>query len=153
MTVNDRSLALPLWIALSRAHAVVEEAARRHAADHDLTLAEFGVLEALHHGGPMHLGELGRKILVSSGGISYLVDRLEERGLVRRRPCQEDRRAVRALLTPEGQELISSIFPEHARVVRRALSCLDRPTAKATLRALRRVVRAAEHADGDDGAS
>src|SRR5690349_14934177 len=78
--------ALRLWVILSRAHEAIARHAEADVARHGLTIAEFAIIEALHHVGPMLLGELQRKILVSSGGVTYLVDRLEHRGLVRRQP-------------------------------------------------------------------
>lgn len=94
--------ALKLWVVLARAHRAIEEHARIQVARHDLTLPEFGVLEALLHKGPLLLGELQRKILVSSGGITYVVDRLEGKGLVERQPCPDDRRARYVALTASG---------------------------------------------------
>lgn len=142
MTGSD--LALRLWMALATAHALVEAAARRDASRHGLTLSEFDALDVLHREGPMHLGTLGRAILVSSGGTTYIVDRLEDRSLVERTPCERDRRAVRVRLTPRGASLMATGAPEHAAVIRAALACLDEPTQRATLRALRRVVRSAD---------
>jgi len=110
---------------LCRALASIEAHARAHAARHGLTLAEFAVLEALHHKGRMLLNEVQRRILVSSGGITYLVDRLQEKGLVERQPCAEDRRASYATLTPRGKALIERIFPEHAERLGRAMSALE----------------------------
>lgn len=132
---------LKLWIVLSRAAAAVEAHARADAARHDLTLAEFGVLEVLYHKGPMLLGEVQRRILVSSGGITYLVDRLTEKGLVERRPCEHDRRASYAALTDQGERLIRRIFPEHARVIERALSGLDAEERRVAIDLLRKVGR------------
>jgi DNA-binding MarR family transcriptional regulator len=60
----------------------------------------------------------------SSGGITYVVDKLAAKGLVERRPCPEDRRASYAALTPEGEALLDRIFPEHVRCLERALSGL-----------------------------
>jgi MarR family 2-MHQ and catechol resistance regulon transcriptional repressor len=88
-----QDLTLKLWVVLSRAQAAIAAHVRDDVARHDLTLAEFGILEALHHKAPMLLGEVQKKILVSSGGITYLVDRLEKKGLVERRECPSDRRA------------------------------------------------------------
>jgi MarR family 2-MHQ and catechol resistance regulon transcriptional repressor len=109
----------------------------RHAeadvARHGLTGTEFAILEALYHLGPLLLGELQQKILVSSGGVTYLVDRLEEKGLVERQECPEDRRARYAALTADGEKLVGRIFPEHARHIARALSGLTAAeTAQAT---------------------
>src|SRR2546423_719114 len=85
--------ALSLWVVLARAYAAMAEHAAAHAAQHGLTGTEFGILEALYHKGPMLLGEVQKKILVSSGGITFLVDRLAEKDLVERRECPSDRRA------------------------------------------------------------
>ena len=135
------SPALKLWVVLSRASAAVEARVKEDVARHGLTPAEFGVLEVLHHRGPMLLGEVKEKILVSSGGITYLIDRLEAKGLVERRGCPDDRRASYAALTAEGEALIQRIFPEHARMLEHALSGLteeEQAQATALLRTLGR---------------
>jgi MarR family 2-MHQ and catechol resistance regulon transcriptional repressor len=121
----DVRRALKLWVVLSRAHAAVAELVRRNVAARGLTVSEFAVLEVLYHKGPLHLGDVRRKILVSSGGITYLVDRLEGRGLVERRACPEDRRASYAALTPAGEALIAEIFPAHADALAEAVAGLD----------------------------
>jgi MarR family 2-MHQ and catechol resistance regulon transcriptional repressor len=130
-------LALKLWVVLSRAHAAVAELLRRNVAAHGLTAGEFAVLEVLYHKGPLHLGDVRRKILVSSGGITYLVDRLEGRGLVERRACPEDRRASYAVLTAEGEALIGGMFPEHAEAIAAALAGLDADETRAATDLLR----------------
>jgi MarR family 2-MHQ and catechol resistance regulon transcriptional repressor len=81
-------------------------------------------MEALHHKGDMLLGELQDKILVTSGGVTYLVDRLVEKGMVERRECTEDRRARYAALTARGKALMRRIFPEHAEWLETALGGL-----------------------------
>jgi MarR family 2-MHQ and catechol resistance regulon transcriptional repressor len=150
---SRRERALKLWIVLARAHAAVEAHARAHAAGHGLTLAEFGILEALYHKGPLLLGDLQKKLLVSSGGITYLVDRLEARGLVRRRRCPEDRRAWYAVLTRPGERLIAEIFPEHARCIERALAGLGAAEQREAIRLLRALGRhAAAQAPGQAAA-
>lgn len=126
-----RDAALKLWIVLSRAHRAIEDHARLQVARHDLTLPEFGVLEALLHKGPLLLGELQRKILVSSGGITYVVDRLETKGLVERRPCPDDRRARFVALTASGSRLIETVFPEHAETLDLAMRGLGESEQRA----------------------
>jgi MarR family transcriptional regulator, 2-MHQ and catechol-resistance regulon repressor len=140
---EGQTLALRLWIALARAHNAVAAHAADDVARHGLTPAEFGVLEALHHRGPMLLGEVQRRILVSSGGITYLVDRLEKRGLVERRDCPGDRRARLAALTAEGERLIRDIFPAHAARIKQALAGLDKKEKREAIRLLRALARGA----------
>ena len=146
---EGQTLALRLWVALARAHNAVLAHAQADAARHGLTLAEFGVLEALHHRGPMLLGEVQRRILVSSGGITYLVDRLEKRGLVERRDCPEDRRARLAALTPEGEAFVRAIFPGHAARIKAALAGLGKKEKREALRLLRQIARSAHDEESE----
>ncbi len=111
---TDRDTALKLWVVLSRAHSALTAHAEADVARHGLSLAEFGALEALFNKGSLLVGELQRKVLKSSGGMTYVLDRLEDKGYVQRRPCETDRRAVYAELTDEGQALMERIFPGHA---------------------------------------
>ena len=129
--------ALKLWVVLSRAHASISSHAVAHAADHGLSLTEFAILEALYHRGRMVLGEIQRRILVSSGGITFLVDRLAEKGLVVRQECQEDRRAKFVALTREGTRLIRDLFPSHARTLAKAMRGLSEAEQEAAAQLLR----------------
>jgi MarR family 2-MHQ and catechol resistance regulon transcriptional repressor len=133
--------ALKLWVVLARAYGAVQAHAAADVARRGLTIAEFAVLEALYHKGPLLLGEIQRKILVSSGGVTFLVDRLAAKGLVERRSCPDDRRARYAALTKKGERLMAEIFPEHAAVIRRTLgglSAREQREATALLRTLGR---------------
>lgn len=129
----ERDESLKLWIVLARAYGAIAAHVEAEVARNELTSTEFGILEALHHKGPMLLGEIQKKILVTSGGITYLVDRLVTKGLVKRQECPKDRRARYAVLTPAGSALISGIFPAHAQVITKAVAGLSaRERAEAT---------------------
>jgi len=135
--------ALRLWVILSRAQAAVAHHAAADVARHGLTLAEFGILEALYHRGPMLLGEVQKRILVSSGGITFLVDRLAAKGLVERRTCEADRRARYAALTPAGSAWVAEIFPAHAAVIARAVSAVSEEDQQVAADILRTIGRSA----------
>lgn len=140
--------ALKLFTVLYRAHAAMQERSREDIARHGLTPAEFAVLEALYHKGPLLLGEIQAKILVSSGGITYLVDRLDERGLVTRRACPTDRRARYAELTDAGVSFMKEIFPAHARCLAMASEGLSPDERKVAIDLLRALGKGAEAAKG-----
>jgi MarR family 2-MHQ and catechol resistance regulon transcriptional repressor len=135
--------ALKLWVVLARANNSISKHLEADVAGYDITGTEFGILEALYHKGPMLLGEIQRKILVTSGGITYLVDRLVAKGLVRREQCDEDRRARYAVLTPAGQSLIKRIFPAHAARIERAVAGLTIAEQREATNLLRRLGLAA----------
>lgn len=153
-STNDeaQAAALKLFVVLARARASVEAHLHANVGAHGLTLTEFGILEVLYHKGPLLLGEVQKRILVSSGGVTYLVDRLEEKGLVERRACTEDRRARYAALTPQGEALIARIFPQHAELIRELMSALSLEEQRLAADLLRRLGRAAaERPVGQDG--
>lgn len=147
---GETERALKLWVVLSRAAQAVQAHVQADVARHGLTPAEFGVLEVLHHKGPLLLGEVQRKILVTSGGVTYLIDRLAARGLVERRRCDRDRRAYYAALTPAGEEMIGEIFPAHAERIRMALEGLSEEDKERAIVLLRDLGRhAAERQTGE----
>jgi MarR family 2-MHQ and catechol resistance regulon transcriptional repressor len=130
---EGQATALGLWVALARCYATYTKAITVKVQEYDLTVPQFGTLEALYHLGPLSLGDLADKLLVTGGNVTYVMDRLESRGLVTRYRSPEDRRVVRAELTRAGRELVASVFPGHAEYVEHLCRHL-RPDEQATLR-------------------
>jgi MarR family 2-MHQ and catechol resistance regulon transcriptional repressor len=144
-TTSDRKqeAALKLWVVLARSYNAVAARLSEDVARHELTPTEFAILEVLYHKGPLLLGEVQRKILVTSGGITYLVDRLVEKGLVKREQCAEDRRARYAVLTQAGTALIRKVFPQHAMAIERAVSGLSTTEQREAVQLLKKLGLAA----------
>lgn len=116
-TAVERS-ALDLYIKLTRAADAANHHINSHLKEWNLSVSQFGVLEALYHLGPLNPGTLGEKILKSSGNMTLVVDNLVKRGLVERRRDPNDRRCIAVHLTADGRGLIEAILPVHvARVV------------------------------------
>ncbi|MCF6410848.1 MarR family winged helix-turn-helix transcriptional regulator [Pseudalkalibacillus salsuginis] len=113
---------LELFVVLSRAYQSIMEVAKKDTQRFGLNLTEFGVLELLYHKGPHPLQKIGGKILLASGSITYVVDRLEEKGFLERKACERDRRITYAFLTEKGKTLMEDIFPSHAEVLQQALN-------------------------------
>jgi MarR family transcriptional regulator, 2-MHQ and catechol-resistance regulon repressor len=135
----DTRSALKLWVVLSRTVNAVAKHAEADIARHGTGMTEFAILEALYHKGPLLLREVRDKILISGGGVTYVVDKLVDKGLIERRACPEDRRATYAALTPGGEALIERIFPEHARCLEHALSGLTPDEKDAATALLKRL--------------
>lgn len=139
--------ALKLFVVLARAQRAIHERTVVDLTAHGLTATEFGILEALYHKGPLLLGEVQRKILVSSGGITFLVDKLAGRGLVERKLCATDRRARYAALTRKGEALMDQVFPGHAEAIRQAMAGLTRAEQKQATALLKQLGLAAAEPD------
>jgi MarR family transcriptional regulator, 2-MHQ and catechol-resistance regulon repressor len=109
--------ALGLWVKLARAYSTFAKLTDENIRSFGLTAPQFGVLECLGHLGPLKLGELCRKLLVSGGNMTVVVDNLAKEGLVERIPSTEDRRAIQVQLTAKGKKLFDEIFIKHAKCV------------------------------------
>src|SRR5688572_11866565 len=125
MITVGQELALKLFVVLARAQKSLMEHAKRDVEKSGLGQTEFAVLEVLYHKGRLTIGEIGERVLLTSGSMTYVVDKLETRGLLERKPCAEDQRATYIALTAEGRRLLGRIFPGHAAALDRATAALS----------------------------
>ena len=132
---DEEETALRLWIALARCYQTFARAVAAKVSEYELTTPQFGILEALYHLGPLSQGELAEKMLVTGGNVTYVMDRLEAQGLVKRERSGDDRRVVEARLTERGRRLLRDVFPEHATYVAELVETLS-PGDRASLRKL-----------------
>jgi len=117
--------ALALITKLLRATNSVTHLATASLGGVNLTVSQFGVLEAVYHIGPMCQRDIAEKTLKSTGNMTTVIDNLEKRGLVERRRGIEDRRYITVHITEQGKNLIDKIFPEHNQRVLKCFSVLD----------------------------
>jgi MarR family 2-MHQ and catechol resistance regulon transcriptional repressor len=104
--------ALNTYTKLMRAADSVTSRVGRSMAVAELTISQFGVLEALYHKGPLCQRDIATKILKSTGNITMVIDNLEKRGLVRRERDSQDRRYLTVYLTDAGTALIATVFAD-----------------------------------------
>ena len=98
-----------------------------HFAKFGLQRGEFDVLATLRRSGaPFTLTptDLYEATMMTSGGMTARLDRLEKRGLIARRPNPEDRRGTLVTLTDQGRELVEAAVVPHAANETRLLSPL-----------------------------
>lgn len=145
----DRTATLQLVIALARAYQAIEQGVRPHLVQSGLGMTEFAVLEVLYHKGALPLGELRDRILVTGASTTYVVKKLEERGLMRRRACVEDQRVIFGELTAKGRALIDEVFPAHVDRLREVMAGLSVSEKHAATRLLRRLSQHARRTTGD----
>jgi DNA-binding MarR family transcriptional regulator len=107
---------------------LMREARQRIAARWNLTLPQFDVLAELWRAesGGFTFVELSRLLLVTSGNLTGIVDRLEEQRLVERRPDAKDRRVIRVALTGKGRRVTGRMLPAHAADMKDILSFMPR---------------------------
>ncbi|MGN7454093.1 MarR family winged helix-turn-helix transcriptional regulator [Paenibacillus pasadenensis] len=140
----DRELSLKVFVVLSKAYRSVMDPAIRDMKGYGLSPSEFTVLEVLYNKGRIPLQQIGEKILVTSGSVTYNIDKLEKKGLLRRIPSPDDRRVTFAELTDEGRQLFDSIFPSHAEHIHRLTGALDTEEKRQLSELLKKLGKGAE---------
>lgn len=135
--------ALRITTRILRLQRFLDRDVHRAIAHTGLSEGELNVLAALRRAGePFELTptELYRSLLVSSGAMTNRLDRLEEAGLVRRRPDAEDRRRVRVALTEQGRGVIDEAMDAHTRGVGESLAFLTGEERNSLEGLLRRIL-------------
>jgi len=122
---EDEILALDSYIKLSRAADSINSRLNNSPSMQELTISQFGVLEALVHLGPLCQNVLGSKILKSNSNMTTVIDNLEKRGLVKRERSSEDRRIITIYLTEKGKETIESVLPQHVAAIKSQFEILS----------------------------
>ncbi|MFL9650410.1 MAG: MarR family transcriptional regulator [Exiguobacterium chiriqhucha] len=110
---------------LLRASQSIQDVVKQEVAEYGLNPTEFSVLELLYHKGDQPIQTIGKKVLLTSGSMTYIVDRLEAKGYLIRKACPSDRRVTYAALTEEGRTLMSRIFPAHEQRMDELFDGLD----------------------------
>ena len=117
------------WRTLAALHNLIEgELERALQAKHGLSVVEFTVLDALSRqdGWHMRMAQLARAAALSSSATTRLVTRLEDRALLTRILCTDDRRGIYTELTQAGEQLLAEAHPTHDAVLRSALESAAR---------------------------
>jgi DNA-binding MarR family transcriptional regulator len=127
-TSSRTRVPLQVHLRLARCRNLMMKEMRRSVERWNLTLPQFDVLAELARAPEQGFTfvELSRLLLVTSGNLTGIIDRLEAEGLVRRETEATDRRMIRMTLTPLGRKRTGEMLPRHADDVAEMLSLLPR---------------------------
>ena len=138
---GDHKEELRLWLRLLTCSTMVETLIRTRLREQfDVTLPRFDLMAQLEKTPePMTLGDLSRRMMVSNGNVTGLVERLVALGQVDRRPHPTDRRAATVALTPSGRAAFRQMAKAHEGWVAEAFAGLDAAERVALMHGLARL--------------
>lgn len=139
MSKRDAQLSLKLFVVLTRALESVQKQVAKDIKNYDLNLSEFGVLELLYSKGGQPIQVIGKKVLLASSSMTYVVDKLETKQLLERVACPEDRRVIYAQLTDEGKQLMEMIFPLHEEAMQAIFASITTEEKEETIQLLKKI--------------
>lgn len=130
---------LKLLVVLLKASSTITDLIKKDMRTYGLNPTEFSVLELLYHKGDQPIQKLGEKILLASSSITYVVDKLEEKGFVQRIDCADDRRIKFASITKTGKEFMDQIFPEHEKRITEIFGHMTKEEIVTTIDLLKKI--------------
>src|SRR5699024_7795086 len=122
--LDNRQLSLKLYIIMHHAFNSLQDQSFKDMKRYGLNPTEFAVLELLYNRGPQQIREIGSRVLLASGSITYVVDKLVNEGYAVKEQYEKDRRITYVSLRPKGRKLMDEIFPQHADQMERITSGL-----------------------------
>lgn len=118
----SENLSLKAFVVIMKASKTLEEMVKKDIADHGMKTSDFAILEALYHKGRQTIKQISEAVLINTGSITYVIDKLEKNDLLRRSNCKDDRRVIYIEITDKGNELMKEIFPKHQARIEEILS-------------------------------
>ena len=142
---EDDARSLKLFVVLSKAYRTINDHAIRDMKQYGLSPSEFMVLELLYTKRRIPLQQIGEKVLITSGSITYNIDKLEKKQFLKRVPCTEDRRVIYAEITEAGHTFFDQIFPQHAATIHNLLNGLSPEEKLTAIELIKKLGKRAEH--------
>ncbi|GAA0603543.1 MarR family transcriptional regulator [Virgibacillus siamensis] len=133
------NLSLKAFVVLMKASKSVEEMVRQDIKGYGVSITEFSILEALYHKGRLTVNQICEAVLIKSGSMTYVIKKLQEKGLLDREACAEDRRVIHVYLTTEGKKLMDDIFPKHQEAIENIFSVIDSDAKQSIISTLKHV--------------
>ncbi len=139
----DRDAAA-LYEALSDLIRVYQFRDRDRICCHDISVTQCYALESLTRRGPLTLNELAAELYLDKSTVSRVVNTIERKKLLRRRPHKQDRRAVQLEITSAGRRLQEVIRADIEERERRLIADFDPAARKALIDLVGRLAQAAK---------
>jgi DNA-binding MarR family transcriptional regulator len=136
---QEETTNLKLVIGLYRSYSEVNKQTQQVLSENKLTLAQFGVLEALYHLGDLKINDIIEKTLSTSGNITVVIKNLEKDHLIERYKDEKDSRVCMIRLSDAGEKLIRTVFPEHLRQLAYAFRNLEEEDKKQLMSLLKKL--------------
>ena len=134
---DDNHQSLKLWLRMLSCTTMIEAEIRtRLRSEFGITLPRFDLMAQLdRHPEGLRMGELSKRLMVTSGNVTGITDLLEQEGLVLREAAPDDRRAFVVRLTPSGRRAFRRMAARHEGWITELMSALEEHE-KAALMAL-----------------
>ena len=124
---------------LVRAYQAFSACDAEHLREFGLTTPQADVIFTLGNTQGMTFKEIGEQTLITKGTLTGVVDRLEEKGLLKRVASEDDRRRTIVVLTAKGEKVFEDVFPKHIKHLKARFDCLSKTELKEAEAVLKKI--------------
>ncbi|MDY0277122.1 MAG: MarR family transcriptional regulator [Acholeplasma sp.] len=122
--LKDDKKALKPMIIMFNAYKAIIKIVLEDIKNYDFDLNEFSVFEVVYHKERITVQDIKNKMLVANSSLTYILDKLEKKRLIKRKQCFSDKRVYYVSLTDEGLLKANDIFPKHYKKMNEVFKCL-----------------------------
>ncbi len=144
MEEDARKASLEIWTLITSINKIWSRQAERRLVENGLSIMEFRILKTLNRDGPQPMIKLAEANMITQGWVTNIVDKLEEKGLVRRVRSQSDRRVINIITTEKGREFYNTIKELHEAFIINTMNFMsekDREDLKCVLARMEKQLR------------
>lgn len=137
--MNETEKALKTLTVLLKSSSSVQDVVKKDMIKYGVNPTEFSVLELLYNKGDQPIQYIGKKILLASSSITYVVDKLEKKEFIKRTPSATDRRVTNISISEKGTAFMQSTFPQHEKLISNLFHVLNEEEKTTLIELLKKV--------------
>lgn len=99
---------------------------KKNISKHNLDLNEFSVLEVIYHYQEITIQDINSKVLVAPSSLTYILNKLLDKKIIKRSKCKKDNRVTYISLTEEGRAYSDEIFNDHYDSMKNSFNILSK---------------------------
>jgi len=124
-------------VVLGKMNAAVFGRVEKHLKTIGYNTTEFLIMYAIAAHGKLTIQDIAGRIFVTSGNMTYTIDKLEKRHLLHRIPCPQDRRKIYVDFTDQGKETWDQRLEEHVQYLESLFADIDEEALLDTIRSMK----------------
>lgn len=128
-----------VFVSILKTAKAIQDYLKQHLRKYGISQTEFAVLEVLYEHKKQTVHQIAGKVFLANGSMTYVIDKLVEKGYVLRTDCREDRRVVHVEMANEGRSLMDELHPFYKKIVEGLFSDITEDEQKITVQTLNAV--------------
>lgn len=137
--MEEKDVRIKAFTVFMKSSQSVEKLIKQDFLKKEINLNEYAVMELLYNRGDQPIQSIGRRVLMGGGSITYVIDKLEDKGFLYRKPCENDRRKMFACITEEGKQYMDKRVIEQESLINTIFEELDEDEVEYAINLFKRI--------------